>query len=106
MLGDMLELGSETVRMHRDVGEFLAAQGLSRLIVCGTLGRELGEGARQGRMAGSQIDEVVDAAAAADRLKRIVRQGDVVLVKASRGMKMEQVVQVLTGMRAVTKQAS
>jgi UDP-N-acetylmuramoyl-tripeptide--D-alanyl-D-alanine ligase len=49
---------------------------------------------------------VVDAAAAADRLKRIVRQGDVVLVKASRGMKMEQVVQVLTGMRAVTKQAS
>jgi UDP-N-acetylmuramoyl-tripeptide--D-alanyl-D-alanine ligase len=106
VLGDMLELGSETVRMHRDVGEFLAAQGLSRLIVCGTLGRELGEGARQGGMAGSQIDEVVDAAAAADRLKRIVRQGDVVLVKASRGMKMEQVVQVLTGMRAVTKQAS
>ena len=106
VLGDMLELGSETARMHRDVGEFLAAQGLSRLIVCGTLGRELGEGARQGGMAGSQIDEVVDAAAAADRLKRIVRQGDVVLVKASRGMKMEQVVQVLTGMRAVTKQAS
>jgi UDP-N-acetylmuramoyl-tripeptide--D-alanyl-D-alanine ligase len=106
VLGDMLELGSETARMHRDVGEFLAAQGLSRLIVCGTLGRELGEGARQGGMAGSQIDEVVDAAAAADRLKRIVRQGDVVLVKASRGMKMEQVVQVLTGMRAVTKQTS
>ena len=57
-------------------------------------------------MAGSQIDEVVDAATAADRLKRIVRQGDVVLVKASRGMKMEQVVQVLAGMRAVIKRAS
>jgi UDP-N-acetylmuramyl pentapeptide synthase len=57
-------------------------------------------------MAGSQIDEVVDAAAAADHLKRVVRQGDVVLVKASRGMKMEQVVQVLTGMKAVIKQAS
>jgi UDP-N-acetylmuramyl pentapeptide synthase len=35
-----------------------------------------------------------------------VRQGDVVLVKGSRGMKMEQIVQVLMGMRAVTKQAS
>jgi UDP-N-acetylmuramoyl-tripeptide--D-alanyl-D-alanine ligase len=57
-------------------------------------------------MTGSQIDEVVDAAAAADHLKKIVRQGDVVLVKASRGVKMEQVVQVLTGMRAVIKRAS
>jgi UDP-N-acetylmuramoyl-tripeptide--D-alanyl-D-alanine ligase len=106
VLGDMLELGSETGLMHRDVGQFLAAQGLSRLIVCGTLGRDIAEGARQGGLAGSQIDEVVDAAAAADCLKRIVRQGDVVLVKASRGMKMEQVVQVLTGMRAVIRQAS
>jgi UDP-N-acetylmuramoyl-tripeptide--D-alanyl-D-alanine ligase len=57
-------------------------------------------------MAGSQIDEVVDAVAAADHLKRIVQQGDVVLVKASRGMKMEQIVQALTGMRTVIKQAS
>jgi UDP-N-acetylmuramoyl-tripeptide--D-alanyl-D-alanine ligase len=106
VLGDMFELGTETGRMHRDVGLFLAGQGLSRLIVCGTLGRAIAEGARLGGMASAQIDEVVDAAAAADRLKRIVRQGDVVLVKASRGMKMEQVVQALTGMRAVTKQAS
>ena len=68
MLGDMLELGHETSRMHRDVGQFLAAQGLSRLIVCGTLGRDIAEGARLGGMAGSQIDEVADAAAAADHL--------------------------------------
>ena len=106
VLGDMLELGPETGRMHRDVGQFLGTQGLSRLIVCGTLGRDIAEGARQGGMTGQQIDEVVDATAAADHLKRIVRQGDVVLVKASRGMKMEQVVQALTGMRAVIKRAS
>jgi UDP-N-acetylmuramoyl-tripeptide--D-alanyl-D-alanine ligase len=106
VLGDMLELGSETDRMHREVGRFLAELELSRLIVCGTLGRHIAEGARQGGMAGPQIDEVVDASAAADQLKRIVRQGDVVLVKASRGIKMEQVVQALTGMRAVVKQAS
>jgi UDP-N-acetylmuramoyl-tripeptide--D-alanyl-D-alanine ligase len=106
VLGDMLELGSETGLMHRDVGQFLAGLGLSRLIVCGTLSRDIAAGARSGGMAGSQIEEVIDAAAAADHLKRIVRQGDVVLVKASRGMRMEQVVQVLTGMRAVVKQAS
>jgi UDP-N-acetylmuramoyl-tripeptide--D-alanyl-D-alanine ligase len=106
VLGDMLELGSETGQMHRDVGQFLALQGVSRLIACGTLGRNIAEGARQGGMPGPQIDEVIDAATAADHLKRIVRQGDVVLVKASRDMKMEQVVQVLTGMKAVIKQAS
>ena len=106
VLGDMLELGPETDRMHRDVGQFLATQGLSRLIVSGTLGRDIAEGARQGGMTGQQINEMVDAAAAADHLKRIVRQGDVVLVKGSRGMKMEQIVQALTGMRAVTKRAS
>jgi UDP-N-acetylmuramoyl-tripeptide--D-alanyl-D-alanine ligase len=106
VLGDMLELGPQTRQMHRDVGQFLATQGLSRLIVCGALGRDIAEGARQGGMAGSQIDEVIDTTAATDHLKRIVRQGDVVLVKASRGMKMEQIVHGLTGMRAVTKQAS
>jgi UDP-N-acetylmuramoyl-tripeptide--D-alanyl-D-alanine ligase len=106
VLGDMLELGPEAGLMHQDVGQFLAAQGLSRLIVCGTLGQTIAEGARRGGMGDSQIDEVVDVAAAADHLKRIVRQGDVVLVKASRGMKMEQVVHALTGMRAVIKQAS
>lgn len=106
VLGDMLELGPESGQLHRDVGQFLATQRLSRLIVCGTLGRDIAEGARRSGMAGSQIEEVVDAAAAADHLKRTVRQGDVVLVKASRGMKMEQVVQVLVGMRAVIKRAS
>ena len=106
VLGDMLELGAETGRLHREVGQFLAAQGLSRLIACGALGREIAEGARQGGMAGVQIDEVDDAAAAADYLKKILRQGDVVLVKASRGMKMEQVVQTFAGMRAVIRQAS
>jgi UDP-N-acetylmuramoyl-tripeptide--D-alanyl-D-alanine ligase len=106
VLGDMLELGAETGRLHREVGQFLATQGLSRLIACGALGREIAEGARQGGMAGVQIDEVDDAAAAADHLKKTLRQGDVVLVKASRGMKMEQVVQTLTGMKAVVRQAS
>lgn len=106
VLGDMLELGRETAQMHREVGQFLALLNLSRLVVCGALGREIAEGARRAGMPGSAIVELSDAAAAADFLRTMVRQGDVVLVKASRGMKMEQIVQVLTGMRAVTKQAS
>jgi len=106
VLGDMLELGGDTRQMHRDTGRFLAGLNLSRLIACGALGHDIAEGAREAGMAGSAIVEVADAAAAADLLRTSVRQGDVVLVKASRGMKMEQVVHVLTGMRAVTRQAS
>jgi UDP-N-acetylmuramoyl-tripeptide--D-alanyl-D-alanine ligase len=102
----MLELGREAQQMHRDVGRFAAGLQLSRLIVCGQLGREIAAGARQEGMSQSAIVEVADAASAADLLKKGVHRGDVVLVKASRGMRMEQIVQGLTGMKAVTKQAS
>jgi UDP-N-acetylmuramoyl-tripeptide--D-alanyl-D-alanine ligase len=92
--------------MHRDVGRFLAGLPLSRLIVCGSLGREIAAGARQAGMPSDAIVMLSDASAAADLLKKSVGRGDVVLVKASRGMRMEQIVQGLTGMKAVTKQAS
>ncbi|HEU4685429.1 MAG TPA: UDP-N-acetylmuramoyl-tripeptide--D-alanyl-D-alanine ligase [Nitrospira sp.] len=106
VLGDMLELGPESRAMHREVGQYAAEKGLSRLVACGSLGREIAEGARKGGMVDSAITEMADAAAAVDAVRAIVRRGDVVLVKGSRGMKMEQVVQGLTGIRGVTRQAS
>ena len=106
VLGDMLELGRDTQQLHREVGKFAAGMQLSRLIVCGDLGHEIAAGAKQAGMSGSSIVELPDAASAADLLKKTIRQGDVVLVKASRGMRMEQIVQVLTGMKAVVRQAS
>jgi UDP-N-acetylmuramoyl-tripeptide--D-alanyl-D-alanine ligase len=106
VLGDMLELGRENQQMHREVGQFVAALQLSRLIVCGELGHEIAAGAREAGMSDSAIVEMSDVASAAEWLKKTVRKGDVILVKASRGMRMEQIVQVLTGMKAVTKQAS
>ena len=104
-LGDMLELGTDSKRMHREIGEFLAAQGVEHLLACGVLGRELAEGARQAGMTSDRIAELPDAQAAAAALSRMVRQGDVVLVKASRGMRMEQVVEAVTGMRRVARKA-
>ncbi|HEX6726351.1 MAG TPA: cyanophycin synthetase, partial [Nitrospira sp.] len=106
VLGDMLELGREAHQLHRDVGRFAAGLPLSRLIVCGDLGREIAAGARQAGMSEHAILEVSDANSAADLLKKSLQRGDVVLVKASRGMRMENIVQGLTGMKAVTKQAS
>ena len=102
-LGDMLELGADTKRMHREVGAFLAGQ---RSDICWLVvgwGGELAEGARQAGMPADRITEHADAQAAATAVARMVRQGDVVLVKASRGMRMEQVVDALTGLRRVAQ---
>ena len=102
----MLELGSGAMRMHEDVGAFVAQQGISQLIACGTLGRGLAEGARRAGMEQARILEVPDAVAAAVAAKAMASSGDVLLVKASRGMKMEQVVGALQGMKRVSKKAS
>lgn len=93
VLGDMLELGPETQALHREVGAYLAGLGVSYLIACGSLGRSLAEGARKAGLASNHIMEAPDALAAAEILKKVVQPGDVVLVKASRGMKMEQVIE-------------
>ena len=105
-LGDMLELGTDSKRMHREVGAFVAEQHIDHLLACGALGRDIAEGARQAGMAPDRVLEFPDSAAGGAALKSMVRQGDVVLVKASRGMKMEQVVEILTGMRRVARKAS
>ncbi len=105
VLGDMLELGADSKRMHREVGAFLAGQGIGHLLACGVLGRELAEGARQAGMPADRIIKLPDSAAAGTALISMVRQGDVVLVKASRGMRMEQVVETVTGMRRVATKA-
>ena len=101
VLGDMLELGADSKRMHREVGTFLTGQGIGHLVACGVLGREIAEGARQAGMPTDRIAELPDAAAAGTALTSMVRQGDVVLVKASRGMRMEQVVEAVTEMRRI-----
>jgi UDP-N-acetylmuramoyl-tripeptide--D-alanyl-D-alanine ligase len=95
VLGDMLELGPSAAAMHRDVGRHLAKKGIAMLVACGALGREIGEGAREGGLDSGQVRCAADSEEAATRLKGLVRRGDVVLVKASRGMKLEKVVEAL-----------
>lgn len=106
VLGDMLELGPGAQDMHREVGEYLVEQGIAYLIAAGSLGRDIAEGARRAGMASGLIVDVPDAVAAGQALKTLAKKGDVILVKGSRGMKMEQVVDALTGTKRVATQAS
>lgn len=91
VLGDMLELGSFAEEGHRMVGH-RAADVADVIIAVGELGKTIGSEA----LASGKAEESVLLAAtteeAVDHLKRILRPGDCVLVKGSRGMRMEQIV--------------
>jgi UDP-N-acetylmuramoyl-tripeptide--D-alanyl-D-alanine ligase len=94
VLGDMRELGPEAPRFHRETGERAARLGFSPVVAVGELSRELAAGARA---AGAETVWLPDAAAAADWAAGELRQGDVVLVKASRGVGLDKVVKRLLG---------
>jgi len=92
VLGDMLELGPQGPRFHRESGERAARLGFSPLVGVGELARELVAGARE---AGAEAQWLPDAAAAAEWAASEIREGDVLLVKGSRGIKLDAVVRRL-----------
>jgi len=97
VLGDMLELGPTELDLHRDVGRFAAGAGLSLLVCFGTRAKALGEGAHEAGMPADSIECVDDPAEAVRLVQSRLRPEDVVLVKGSRGMKMERISDALTG---------
>ena len=93
VLGDMLELGTYSRLGHAEVGENVAKQRIDVLITMGEMAKHLA-GAARAQGAGVVVEtEEHDGAARA--LLEIVRPGDTVLVKGSRGMHMEDVVDAL-----------
>jgi UDP-N-acetylmuramoyl-tripeptide--D-alanyl-D-alanine ligase len=92
VLGDMLELGPQSADFHRAVGQAVGAAGIDRLYVTGRFAAAVAKGAMARQMAATQI--VVDTRdAIAAQLEQALRPGDLVLVKGSRGMAMEAVVE-------------
>ncbi len=106
VLGDMLELGPNAADMHEEVGGFVARHGIDYVVTCGALGRSLARGAKQEGLDPARIVQVSDAHAAAAAVKAIVKPGDVVLIKASRGMHLELVADALRGIKRLAKKAS
>jgi UDP-N-acetylmuramyl pentapeptide synthase len=94
ILGDMLELGPDTVAQHREVGREAGRQ-LAGLVAVGALGAELVAGAREGGLAADCAVAVGTPAEAATLVARWSRPGDWILVKASRGMRLERAIDAL-----------
>jgi UDP-N-acetylmuramoyl-tripeptide--D-alanyl-D-alanine ligase len=89
VLGDMLELGEDAPRFHREIGAHAAARGVDLLVTVGPLAALMREGF------GRDAHSVTDAGAAAELLGGRLRAGDAVLVKGSRGVGLELVAQAL-----------
>lgn len=92
-LGPMLELGDHAPAAHRHIGAAAALAGVRALFVCGELGRFFEEGARAAGL--TEVVWAVDSAALAPLVAAATRPSDVVLVKGSRGARMERVVGAL-----------
>ncbi|MFN2454196.1 MAG: UDP-N-acetylmuramoyl-tripeptide--D-alanyl-D-alanine ligase [Pyrinomonadaceae bacterium] len=93
--GEMLELGHESAQMHRDAGRAIAASGVDVLWGVRGMAREIIEGARREGMTNAAIKFFESAEDAAAALAPELRAGDLVLVKGSRGVRMDKVVEYL-----------
>jgi UDP-N-acetylmuramoyl-tripeptide--D-alanyl-D-alanine ligase len=89
VLGDMLELGPDAEQAHRDIGAYAAASAVDVLVAVGPLSTLM-----PGSFGGESY-VAADADEAASVTSAVVRPGDVVLVKASRGIGLETVAEAL-----------
>jgi len=102
VLGGMLELGPESTAMHREIGAYVATLPLDRLVCVGELAREIAAGAREHGYAEERIFTTDDRTAAVGYLEELLSAhsttptSTTVLVKASNGIKLAEVVRALT----------
>ena len=97
VLGEMRELGPNSPALHFEVGRKIGAAKPDRLIALGSLGIEILKGAQAAGLDESLCFLADNHAEAVDFLRRVVPRGAWILVKGSRGMTMEKVVEAMVG---------
>lgn len=90
IIGEMLELGEASEALHAASGEEAARAGLSELVtIGGSPARALAEAAVRGGLSTANVHYLPDSGAAAELAVTLVKSGDLVLVKGSRGIRTE-----------------
>jgi len=96
VLGEMLELGDRAVALHEEVGRAAARSGVDELVtVGGAAAAAMADAAIAAGLNKNHVRYLATSDEAADAIAATVRRGDVVLVKGSRGVKTDRVVQRL-----------
>lgn len=93
VLGDMLELGPFSPALHAGVGEYLGQAGIDCLIAIGEQSEAMAQGARDAGV--PQVYHCTDKGEAMELLPKLLHSDTTVLVKASRGMKLEEITEFL-----------
>ena len=95
VLGDMKELGPEEDEYHRAIGRIVAAGGVDDLITLGSLAVHMAEAALEEGMEASSVHAAASHEEAAAMLKPLLQPDATVLVKGSRAMAMEKIIELL-----------
>ena len=93
--GEMLELGPDSANLHREAGRSAASQRIDSIVAVQGNAVQIANGAIQAGVPSSHAHFFADSSAAAAFLAEFVRPGDLLLVKGSRGVKMERIVEAL-----------
>ena len=98
VVGDMRELGKDSDEMHRDIGKYIAEKGIDILLTLGDSGKLIADGASASGMREENIfseTDIENAEALCQALEGKMQAGDGVLIKASRGVRLERVIERL-----------
>ncbi len=95
ILGDMLELGADSIKLHRQCGELVADLKIDYLITVGEQSRDLGRGAGARGFSRDNYVHFATALEAAAFVKNKLNKGDILLIKGSQGVRMERAVKEL-----------
>ena len=99
VLGDMAELGAQSQAAHEEVGRRAAELGVGQLFAVGAMASVVARAARDAGL--TRVFEFADVETAGAAVKSFVRNGDVVLLKASRVARLERIGELLRGREAV-----
>lgn len=92
ILGDMLELGKHTVNEHQKAGK-QAKENCDVLVTVGIRARDIAEGALDNGMDEINIFQFDSSTEAAKPIEQLIKEGDIILIKGSQGIRMEKIVE-------------
>jgi UDP-N-acetylmuramoyl-tripeptide--D-alanyl-D-alanine ligase len=96
VLGDMLELGISEGALHAQIGAMVNEQGFDHLFTVGKLSEMTALSAIESGMNSDRVHHFADKPKLIKHLMKFVKEEDLLLVKASRGSRMEEIIEVLT----------